>query len=320
MTEFTTPPWLLDVVACPLCLGHVALRPTTSGESASTCGCNSCGALFPVLAGVPVLLHAPHRWMAEYRDAILASLAEIDAIGPDTLAVVDAFAEAAGRVEPHRFGDDWVVGEGHESPRIETPERYAKTLGAFVQDAQARNPVSVIESILRERPLGTVVEIGAGAGVLAAHLAQHADHLLVTDLSLRAALRARAVIGGEPGRVAAAVMDAENLALANGAVDTLVAVNVIDLLDEPFAFAEEAAERLAENGRLAICTPDPALGDPSGDATAVDRLIEMSGLRIIRTEEAVPWLRPHSRRELQVYFTRIIVAEPDGGHSHDHDH
>ncbi len=319
MTDFATPSWLLDVVACPLCLGSITPRPTNGDGGSSTFGCVGCGALFPVLAGVPILLHAPHIWMARYRDAILASLAEIDAVSPNTLAIVDGFADVAGRVEPHRFGDDWVMGEGHTSPDAQPPARYADTLGAFVSRANERSPVTVIESMLGDRPLGVTVEIGAGAGVLAARLATKTDHLLVTDLSLRAALRTRAVIGDTEGRVAAAVMDAENLALGQEVVDTLIAVNVIDLLDDPFAFAEEAAERLDEDGRLAVCTPDPCLGGPPDDVAAVDRLIELAGMHITRTEEDVPWLRPHSPRELQIYFTRILVAE-HGAAEHDDDH
>ncbi|MCA9675939.1 MAG: hypothetical protein KC464_12955, partial [Myxococcales bacterium] len=70
------------------CRGPLAMPRGAIADG--TARCRACGAMFPVLAGVPILVPAPAHWMAAHRDAILATLVEHDAATPRAVAVVDA--------------------------------------------------------------------------------------------------------------------------------------------------------------------------------------------------------------------------------------
>ncbi len=105
--------WLDALLACPRC--RRGLRSDGRGPNGVQL-CGRCGP-YPRLAGVPVLVQEPHVWCASFREAALASLAEVGAATEDAVAVVDAFAAAAPHAEPRRFGDDWTAGEGRESAR-----------------------------------------------------------------------------------------------------------------------------------------------------------------------------------------------------------
>jgi SAM-dependent methyltransferase len=94
----------------------------------------------------------------------------------------------------------------------------------------------------------------------------------------------------------------------SGAFATVVAANVVDLLDDPATFLDEVALALRPGGRFVCTTPDPALGVSHGSDEALVDLIEAAGLRIVSDEDDLPWLRVHGPRHVQVYAVRKVVA------------
>jgi len=105
--------WLLDILACPVdaCGGHLQTHEEPSLGSSGADGllrCGECGALYPVLNGVPVLTPMPGQWLASYRESALAALAEHATVTRSTVDIIDAFADVHAGAEPLRFGDDWV--------------------------------------------------------------------------------------------------------------------------------------------------------------------------------------------------------------------
>jgi SAM-dependent methyltransferase len=306
--------WVFDVLGCaaPGCTGK--LRPI-EGEGPLTDGvirCRKCKTDYPVLGGVPILVPGPDTFIASYRDAVVASLAEARLLSRSGQRLIEAFAKRSPRTEPQRFGDDWVPGEGEGKERTvhAHPGLSSEAFDAFLESASSPTFPERLLEMLGGRSLGTVLELGPGAGSLSRHLRHHSKRLIVADLSLRATLRAlSACREGEGAPVEGAVVDAEQLPLRHGAARTIVAANLIDLLDHPAAFLSGVADGLPGNGRLVLSTPSPGFGFPEGDSQILDGLVERSGLVVREAKDGLPWIRAHGPRHFEVYFVRALVAE-----------
>jgi SAM-dependent methyltransferase len=263
---------MLEHLRCPRCRGTLSQGPSfDDGSGLLLCGCETA---FPVLAGVPILVPEPALYLHQYRDAVLATLAESGLATPEAVQLVLDFGAACPGGEPLRFGDDWVEDE------VSWPEPVAgapEALRRLIEEAHGA-PERAIEELLGG-PFERVAELGCGAGLLTRRLRSRHTRVLACDLSLRAVLRA-----GLPGLV----LDAEALPLAG--LDALVAANLIDLLDEPGLFLEEALETA---GRVVLSTPEAELVSDAQE-----------------TRAAVPWLRPHGPAEWQLYLLTVARYEP----------
>lgn len=267
---------ITEVLACPVCGARLF--------DGAELRCSDCGARYPVLAGVPILVPDPGAWLGSYKDAVLASLAEQGLADPETVQTVLEWAEPGQEVRA--FGDDWTEGEV-VGVNPTTTEVGGASWRAFLAE------VPDIHALLANLVEGKrVLELGCGVGALSRLLAR--PGLVVADLSLRAILRARQA-SGAPG----VVLDADHLALVPGGLDSLVAANLWDLLDQPDVLAEAVAIGLDEGGCLVLSTPDPS------DLT---ELLEAQGLDLDVDHEAVPWLRSHGPRHTQVYWVRVVRA------------
>jgi SAM-dependent methyltransferase len=268
--------WILDLVACPQpgCHGRLRARGLTAR-------CVVCKTIYPVLAGVPVVVPAPAHWMAAHRDAVLATLVDHDAADRPARDVVDAFAGAARDATPAPFSDDWAEGEIFALPFPPRPH-----LGEVIVELVGKSP-------------GTVLDLGCGDGAIAALLAPRARRLAVADRSLRAVLRARERTGA-----AAVVVDAEQLSLRG--VDTLVAANLIDLLDDPHDFLTVARAALSRRGRLVLATPEPSLG--TADDDAILGALRRARLAPRDVRDPVPWPRVHHPRRAQLDACWVAVC------------
>jgi len=311
--------WVLDILACPLaaCGGRLTVREVQASRKDrvrdGVLGCRACGAVFPVVGGVPIVVPDPSAWAARYYDAALAALAEANRASRQAVDLIELFAEASPGVDPMRFGDDWVPDEaaGFDPDAVPGDRPASELFRAFAAAADGDDPVRVLGDMLggSAASLGTTVELGTGAGFLARALRARADRVLATDLSLRAAFRAQHYAGkGAGAPVAVAVVDADALCLHRSKVDTAAAANLVDLLDDPLFFFESLAHGLKKRGRLALATPDPSLG--TDDDARLDRLLDAAGYRIHAVADGVPWLRAHGGRHVQVYFARIVLARP----------
>lgn len=288
-------PWWSSVLRCPRCGGGLDV-------GAHLARCAACGP-YPVLGEVPVLVADPSRYCATFHDAILAALAEQGLAEREVVAVVEAFAE--GRAETAQsFGDDWTSHEatGGEAP---APVKGAATraLAALLEVARKDGPARWIERQLRPVPLA--LEVGCGAGERSEVLAQHAQKLLVGDLSLRAVFRARARAAPHQAEVAGVVMDAEALPVKRGSLDLLLAEHVVDLLDEPFEFLTQARAALRKQGALLITTPEPSLG--FGEDDALEKLAVRAKLRVQERRDGLPWLRLNSARFVECYLVQALA-------------
>ncbi len=263
--------------------------------------CHACGP-YPLLGDVPVLVTDPFGYCAKYRDSILAAMAEHGVADREAVAAVEAFA-GDERGTRESFGDDWTKYEatGDDAPApVKGPG--APPLTKLMQVARADGPAQWLDGKIRKATLA--LEIGCGAGARSEVLAARVERLLVSDLSLRAVFRARARASRQSAEVMGVVLDAEVLPLKRRCLDLLCAEHVVDLLDEPAAFLEQARGALAKGGRLLVTTPDPSLG--AGFDDTLERLATEAKFTVVERRDGLPWLRVNSSRFVEVYLVQAL--------------
>lgn len=286
---------LLDLLTCaaPDCGGRLVV----ADRDGLVLACRRCPARYPVLADVPIMVPAPAAYLASYRDAVLATLADCGRASRRAVEVVRAFADAGGATEPLGFGDDWVADEDAR-PAPATDDAAIAAWLATAPDARSH-----LAALVPGRA-AIVVEVGCGASGLARALAAPGRHVIATDLSLRAVVR---TLGARRRpALSGAVVDAEALPFRARSIDAVVAVNLIDLLDRPDRFVAAIADALRRRGTAIVATPEPGLG--TGDDATLGHALAAAGLTLDDYQRGVPWLRGHSPRHYQLYFTDVAVA------------
>ncbi len=284
-----------DVLCCPQCQGELQF-------TSQLAKCGSCGP-YPILGDVPVLVQNPFQYCTNYYDAILASLAQYGFAERETVAVVDAFVQAPSQT-PQRFGDDWAAHEMNESAApVPIPGPAMGSLSALLKVARKTGPASWFNSRLHSTDV--ILELGCGAGERSEVLATHARRLIVGDLSLRAVLRARARAARHEADVVGVVMDAQALPVKHGTLNMVLAEHLVDLLDEPFEFLQQARAVLRKQGELLITTSEPSLGTGSDDALV--ELAERAKFRIDEQQDGLPWLRLNSSRFIECYLVQALA-------------
>ena len=287
--------WWSSALRCPRCGGGLEFAQHLAR-------CSACGP-YPVLGEVPVLVADPSTYCATFHDAILAALAEQGLADREVVAVVEAFAEGRTGVA-QAFGDDWTTHEasGDAAP-VPVKGAATRALSGLLRVAHDEGPASWLAR--RMRPVKLALEVGCGAGERSELLGQHAERLLMADLSLRAVLRARARAARHDADVAGVVMNAQALPVKRRALDLLVAEHVVDLLDEPFDFLTQAREALGKKGELLITTPEPSLG--FGEDDALEQLAVRAKFKVKERRDGLPWLRVNSSRFVECYLVQALA-------------
>lgn len=311
------PVWAIDALACPSegCWGPLRSFPDFDGVddrvTFGRLGCRRCGAHYPVLAGIPILVPDPVAWMGALRESVLATLAEFNVLSPTGVALIGAFAARAGAQEPRRFEDDWVAAE-LDDEAVEPAEWRWSDIGdpefqSFLSRGDPRSLHAELLDLAGPRRKGLILEVGCGAGGLSALLAGVSDHFILSDFSLRAVCTAGSRLERAGRTAVGVVLDAQSLPLIRNSARLIVAENLVDLLDSPDAFFTHAARVLTRRGRLLISTPDPDFEAlPSADP--VRHVMAQTGFLIEREALRRPWVRVHHDRYVEVYFVDVILA------------
>lgn len=113
------------------------------------------------------------------------------------------------------------------------------------------------------------------------------------------------------GRAVFVSMDATNLALNDGSVDIVLALNVVDRVPDPHAMMSEIERVLRKGGHLAISSPFDWPKDWADDikVSTLGELFKHRAFETIVNRTAVPWAVPDATcpRELHLYACEFGV-------------
>ncbi|MEC8025727.1 MAG: hypothetical protein VX223_17480, partial [Myxococcota bacterium] len=84
-------------------------------------------------------------------------------------------------------------------------------------------------------------------------------------------------------------------------------LNLVDLLECPEDFLDDAYRVTKPGGTCLLSTPDPALGLPDGDSERLQRFALNSGFKLQSRLDGLVWTRHVSPRELQVFSTQVLL-------------
>jgi len=235
----------------------------------------------------------------------------------------------------------WLPKSGKGSPLIES----------LIRDYWDNGPFAWIEAWAgKKQDLGRVVELGCGVGGLHRPLAPFAESYLGLDSSFASIVLARHLSLGAPysgpisipsdlldgptGRkiplkpipilkqnVDFIVGDLDQPPIKEGGWDLTVALNAIDMLEEPAALPELQYRLLKSSGIAVQSCPyiwHEAVSrklrarlpkDTRTSAEAVEWMYRKAGFTIRESQEHLPWLFFKNLRQLEVYSVHIFTAE-----------
>lgn len=340
---------------CPVCraagrgahrlsVGHVARRQGDDIiEGTLHCG-EACSMEYAVVDGIPLLVPDPLRFMADN----LVYLLQRDDLSAHTMSVLTDGGGADGWLAVTRrhlstYAWDHYGERDPDGPQSPPPGSARRSLMAGLEMAGGIGD-------------GLVLEVGCSVGGNTLALAEQTSGLVLgVDINipmLRLARRAlsgavryplrqggivydvrpvtTAAVGAE--RVDFWACDALALPFADGALDGLVALNVLDCVPSPLGFLEEIGRLLKAAAPAVLCTPydwtpgvTPAeqwIGGHSqrselaGDSAAFLRQLltpgahpqSVSTLALEAEVEALPWtVRVHARSVMH-YAVHLLVA------------
>ncbi len=313
-------PWLSALCSCLDCGDALSVTQCTEVDEAGRTRtgvlvCSSCERMWPILAGIPLLVDEPATYLAQYRESVLASLAEVNLATSAALERIDGFIGSV-RADAMRYGDDWTAGEASGDARTDTTsdalaDDTSEAMHLYRKLAQCNQEAGVsgtVLSMLGAAPKGLIVEAGPGAGEISRALAERCQQLVLLDFSLRSLLRARTnAQGAKAGaKVGAILCDLSQFDMASECADAIVAANVVDIIDEPQSFLRAASRWLKVDSPFIMTTPDPSLGE--GYDEALREMLENLEYTIDDVKDDIPWLRRHSARYSQLYWLQAICA------------
>ncbi len=313
-------PWLLSICACLDCGDALSVTQCTEvdEEGRTRTGillCSSCERLWPILAGIPFLVDEPATYLAQYRESVLASLAEVNLATSEALKCIDDTIGSV-RADAMRYGDDWTAEEDTADAGMDTTSDVASDdtseakhlYRQLAQCNQEEGVAGTVLSMLGSAPKGLIVEAGPGAGEISRALSERCEQLLLLDFSLRSLLRARTKAHGAKAgtKVGAILCDLSQFDMASECADAIVAANVVDIIDEPQSFLRAASRWLKADSPFVMTTPDPSLGE--GYDEALREMLESLEYTIDDVRDDIPWLRRHSSRYSQLYWLQAICV------------
>jgi SAM-dependent methyltransferase len=253
-----------------------------------------------------------------------------------------------------RSGDPawWRPSDGTASSQ---PSKGSPFIASLVREYWDHGPLSRIQRLVESRmsrPDGIrVIELGCGVGGLAWRLKKQASAYLGVDSSFASVALARHLALGAPydgdlripedllqgpvsrkirrparieplrdGRADFVVGDLEAAPVARGEWDLSIALNAIDMLEEPSALPALQRELSAPSGRAIQSCPyiwhelvarklRARLPKSVRDsASAAEWLYEREGFKVLAREEHVPWLFFKHLRQLELYSVHLFIA------------
>jgi len=323
-----------------------------------TLACHECDSTFPILAGVAVLVPEVERYLVfhvkgisalvrdaeipeKYRDSYRRAKEEI----PTGHAEEDLESK---RINALYFMNHYLSAKGKKWWRPHG-EPFSGEIDRLVRTFWDRGPFAMIAVWTKKFDARSVIELGCGVGGLARVLAGKVDGYLGVDAAFASVALARHLNLGAPyglpvripqdlyngaltGRAAPAkryrpagaidfvVGEIESLPVREDFFDLCVALNTIDMIEDPRQLPRLQSALLAKGGvaiqscpyiwhqgvaeRLRRSLPKSI----RSSSRAVEYLYEKAGLRIFKRVDHLPWLFLKHFRQIELYSVHLFAA------------
>lgn len=324
-----------------------------------TLACEQCASEFPILGGVALLVNDLEAYLQYHVKGISALVPDSDipeALLPGYLEAKSAIETGhteedleSQRVNALYFMNHYVsAGRAKKNPWWRPKKNFSPEIDRLVKKFWDHGPFARIAAWTRASKNLAVIELGCGSGGLARALGEAAGSYLGVDTAFTSIALARHLNLGAPyahslrfpqdlffgpltGKAATpkplkgsavdfVVGEAENPPVARGAFDLSVALNLIDMVEEPADLPKTQHELLKDSGIAFQSSPyiwhegvarhlrESLPKNLKSSSAAVEYLYEKSGFRIFRKEEHIPWLFLKHFRQIELYSVHLFAA------------
>jgi SAM-dependent methyltransferase/uncharacterized protein YbaR (Trm112 family) len=325
-----------------------------------TLTCKDCGSAYPILAGIALLVNDVERYLRFhvkgisalvddskipeiYRDLYLQAKSEIET----------GFTEEdleSQRVNALYYLNHYVsAAKAKKDPWWRPKKDFSPEIDRLVKNFWDNGPFSKIAEWTKKFKSQNAIELACGSGGLAQVLAKTVDFYLGVDTAFVSIALARHINLGAPyslsiqvpqdlyngaltrkitppkpikgGHVDFVVGEIENLPVGKGEFDLTVALNVIDMIEDPSDLPRIQFDLLKAGGVAIQSSPyiwhegvvaylrKSLPGKIKSSSAAVEFLYERSGFKIFKKIEHVPWLFLKHFRQIEVYSVHIFMAK-----------
>lgn len=325
--------------------------------------CEGCESSFPILAGVALLVNDLESYLLYHVKGISALVPDSE-IPEDYLpgyleaksAIETGHTEEdleSQRVNALYFMNHYVsAGKAKKNPWWRPKNDFSPEIDRLVTKFWDHGPFAKIAEWVKKSKNLDVVELGCGSGGLARALGKSAATYLGVDTAFTSIALARHLNLGAPyslsirfpqdlylgpltgeapapkplkgGKIDFVVGEAENPPVAHGHFGLCVALNIIDMVEDP-ADLPATQHALLKDGGLAIQSSpyiwhegvarhlrESLPKSLKSSSAAVEYLYENSGFSILRKVEHIPWLFLKHFRQIELYSVHLFAARKSG--------
>ncbi len=328
-----------------------------------TLSCQECEATFPILAGIALLVNDVDQYLQLHVKGVAALVkdSEIPEIYRENYllakgAIETGFTEEdleSQRVNALYFMNHYLSAGKTKKP-FWRPKKgvYSAEIDRLMKNFWDQGPFSKISEWAKPLRNQSAIELGCGVGGVATVLAKSIDSYLGVDSAFTSIALARHVHLGAPyprtlripqdlfngpltektpplksakgNKVDFVVGELENIPVVKGEFDLTIALNTIDMIEDPCHLPRLQFDLLKEEGIAIQSSPyiwHEMVADNlrrilpkkiSSSSAAVEYLYESVGFKIYKKIDHLPWLFLKHFRQIELYSVHIFAARKGG--------
>jgi SAM-dependent methyltransferase len=323
--------------------------------------CHECASTFPILAGIAVLVNDVERYLQLHVKGISALVkdSEIPQLYLESFLQAKAEIEIgqteedleSKRINALYFMNHYLSAKKSKKNPWWRPQKEAHSseIDRLIQNFWDKGPFSKITEWTKSAKKQKIIELGCGVGGLAQALTKKNNSYLGVDSAFASIALARHLYLGAPyslpiqipqdllngpltgkiskpkplkaGQIDFVVGELENLPVAKGEFDLSIALNAIDMIEDPSQLPKLQFELITKDGIAIQSCPyiwhknvaaNLRKSLPSkihSSSRAVEYLYEKAGFKVYKKIEHLPWLFLKHFRQIEMYSVHLFAAK-----------